>query len=222
MQLVVDMSSFAKKAGYLVTMAPVQSYFDVTTSKFNRFLNNSNEDYHPDFFYRGRNSYAYWWAAAPEGTFDLVTIQLYETYSPAMQALHSGISGEKYLQSYAAHFLKGWTVHFDDPTLPLQGDVKIQVPSSKLLLGLSFGSPPKWAFFWPAQVAAAYQAAKEAERPRGYSFWMIGFEDSFRNRSNGTLSFARGLNQFLHVRGGRRMQSVSAVNAEETFESVHV
>jgi chitinase len=44
MQLVVDMSSFAKKAGYLVTMAPAQTYFDVTTSKFNRFLNNSNED----------------------------------------------------------------------------------------------------------------------------------------------------------------------------------
>lgn len=52
------------------------------------------------------------------------------------------------------------------------GDVKIQVPHSKLLLGVSWGSPPKWAFFWPEQLAAAYQAAKEVERPRGYSFWM--------------------------------------------------
>jgi hypothetical protein len=40
------------------------------------------------------------------------------------------------------------------------------------LLGVSWGSPPKWAFFWPEQLAAAYQAAKEVERPRGYSFWM--------------------------------------------------
>lgn len=224
MQLVVDMSSFAKKTGYLVTMAPAQTYFDVTTSKFNRFLNNSNEDYHPDFFYRGRNCYAYWWAAAPEGTFDLVTIQLYESYAPAMQALHSGISEEEYLQSYAAQFLNGWTIHFDDPSLPLQGDVKIQVPHSKLLLGVSWGSPPKWAFFWPEQLAAAYQAAKEVERPRGYSFWMIGLEDTFGNHSNRTLSFAHGLNQFLHVRGGRRMQSIpAAVNAgEETFKSIHV
>ena len=34
----------------------------------------------------------------------------------------------------------------------------------------------------------------------------IGLEDSFGNHSNRTLSFAHGLNQFLHVRGGRRMQ----------------
>jgi len=51
----------------------------------------------------------------------LVTIQLYESYAPAMQALHSGISEEEYLQSYAAQFLNGWTIHFDDPSLPLQG-----------------------------------------------------------------------------------------------------
>ena len=30
------------------------------------------QDYHPDFHYRGRNGYAYMWAAAPPGTFDLV------------------------------------------------------------------------------------------------------------------------------------------------------
>jgi hypothetical protein len=30
------------------------------------------QDYHPDFHYRGRNGYAYMWAAAPPGTLDLV------------------------------------------------------------------------------------------------------------------------------------------------------
>ena len=38
-----------------------------------------------------------------------------------MQALHSGMSGEEYLQSYAAKVLQGWSIHFDDPSLPLQG-----------------------------------------------------------------------------------------------------
>ena len=131
LQLVVDMSAAAKAAGYLVTMAPPQTYFDSTMPYFNRYLNNSNppesepnfivafdsspsqaipltnkhrqimtnhmfiiiirirtwmyiyiyvyyipeatKDYHPEFRYRGRNSYAYMWAAAPPGTFDLAT-----------------------------------------------------------------------------------------------------------------------------------------------------
>ena len=42
LQLVVDMSAAAKAAGYLVTMAPPQTYFDSTTPHFNRYLNNSN------------------------------------------------------------------------------------------------------------------------------------------------------------------------------------
>lgn len=200
LELVVDMSAAAKAAGYLVTMAPPQTYFASTVTDFNRYLNNSNPDYHPDFHYRGRNGYAYMWAAAPPGTFDLVSVQLYETYAPAMQALSEGMSGVEYLRSWAAEFLSGWTINFNDPTLRLQGNVPIMVPQSKFLIGFSFGSPPKSACFWPETAEVAYMTAPILERPRGYAFWNIAMEDSLANHSNRSLSFAAGLNSFLHVR----------------------
>ncbi|CAK9098329.1 Haloacid dehalogenase-like hydrolase domain-containing protein 3 [Durusdinium trenchii] len=207
LQLVVDMSAAAKAAGYLVTMAPPQTYFDSTMPYFNRYLNNSNPpDYHPEFRYRGRNSYAYMWAAAPPGTFDLVSVQLYETYAPAMQALQEGISGEEYLQSWAAQFILGWTINFNDTSLKLQGHVDVAVPASHFLIGLSFGSPPKSAFFWPETAGAAYHDAPASLRPRGYAFWNIALEDSLANHSNRSLSFASGLNSFLHVRKQRQAQ----------------
>ncbi|CAK9098328.1 Haloacid dehalogenase-like hydrolase domain-containing protein 3 [Durusdinium trenchii] len=183
LQLVVDMSAAAKAAGYLVTM-----------------------DYRPEFRYRGRNSYAYMWAAAPPGTFDLVSVQLYESYAPAMQALQEGISGEEYLQSWAAQFILGWTINFNDTSLKLQGHVDVAVPASHFLIGLSFGSPPRSAFFWPETAGAAYSNAPAHLRPRGYAFWMIGIEDSLANKSNRSLSFAFGLNSFLHVRKQGRAQ----------------
>ena len=43
MQLLVDMSVAAKKAEYVVTMAPPESYFDMTMGAFNRYMNNSNK-----------------------------------------------------------------------------------------------------------------------------------------------------------------------------------
>eukprot|EP00438_Fugacium_kawagutii_P004251 Skav208255 [mRNA] locus=scaffold2399:20928:21638:- [translate_table: standard] len=202
LNLVVDMSAAAKAAGYLVTMAPPQTYFASSMSDFNRYLNNSGPpDYHPEFQYRGRNSYAYMWAAAPPDTFDLVSVQLYETYAPAMEALSKGMPGALYLQSWAAEFLSGWTIDFgDDPSLKLQGPVSIMVPQSKILIGFSFGSPPKSAFFWPETAKQAYFSAYPSLRPRGYAFWNIAMEDSLANHSNRTLSFASGLNSFLQVR----------------------
>lgn len=194
LELVLDMSTAAKDAGYLVTMAPPQTYFDSGVHTFNRFVNNSNPpDYHPEFRCRGRNCYAYMWAAAPPGTFDLVSIQLYETYSPAMQALFEGMSGEEYLQRVAAQYLSGWTIDFNDPKLTLQGLIPVAVPQSHFLIGLSFGSPPKSVFFSPKTAKAAYMKAPVHQRPRGYAFWNIALEDTH-------LSFASGLNSFLHVR----------------------
>jgi hypothetical protein len=52
-----------------------------------------------------------------------------------MQALSEGMSGVEYLRSWAAEFLSGWTLNFNDPTLRLQGNVPIMVPQSKFLIG---------------------------------------------------------------------------------------
>ena len=42
------MSSAAKRAGYVVTMVPAQSYFDVSAATFNRTLLHAYPDWHPE------------------------------------------------------------------------------------------------------------------------------------------------------------------------------
>ena len=53
--LVGDMSVAAKAAGYLVTMAPPQSYLDVSTGDFDLSLTHNDPTYHADFRYFGHN-----------------------------------------------------------------------------------------------------------------------------------------------------------------------
>merc|ERR1719235_2984809 len=101
MNLVVDMSTDAKKAGFIVTMVPAQSYLDSSTIDFNLSLRNSYADWHPDFHYHGLNCYMYLLAAAPKGTFDLISVQLYESWSRADQALlQKHQAGSTYLESW--------------------------------------------------------------------------------------------------------------------------
>jgi chitinase len=76
----VDMSISSKELGYIVTMVPAQSYLDITTSDFNLSLLNNYPDYHSEFYYHGMNCYAYLIAASPYNTFDLITVQLYESW----------------------------------------------------------------------------------------------------------------------------------------------
>jgi len=201
LQLVIDMSVAAKHAGLLVTMAPPQSYFDVTTHQFNRFLNNTDPHFHPDFHYRGRNSYTYLWAAAPAGTFDLVEVQTYETFGPALRGLQS-MSGSEYLQTWAADLLRGWVINVTDPLLPQTGLLPVAVPPSRLLIGLSFGGGGggRSACFWPESIRIAFETAEPSQRPRGYAFWNIGQDGRKMNGTNRSVSLARSLNSFLHVR----------------------
>ena len=203
LQLVLDMSIAAKRAGLLATLAPPQSYFDVTTQQFNRFLNNTDPDFHPEFHYMGRNSYAYLLAAAPPGTFDLVEVQLYETFAPALRSLDTGMPGADYLRAWAAQLLAGWMINVTDPQLPLKGLLPVHLEPSRFIAALSFApgsSAGRSAFFWPDQVQEAYQAADPSRRPRGYAFWNIGMEGSKVNNTNSTVAFASSLNSFLHVR----------------------
>lgn len=56
-ELVGTMSQSAKAAGFVVTLVPPQSYFDITTSEFDLSLTHDYSDYHPEFHYRGKNAY---------------------------------------------------------------------------------------------------------------------------------------------------------------------
>lgn len=70
--LMGDLSTLLHDAGYIVSMAPPESYFDVQTSEFSKYVNLTypsdvwpNVD--PQFQYHGRNSYAAAYALNPDG-----------------------------------------------------------------------------------------------------------------------------------------------------------
>ena len=86
-------SQLAKQDGFLVSMAPAESYLDPTRQGFDRSLLHSYDEWnslHPDFTYHGLNTYAPLLSSEYKytlvdgrlvDTFDWVMIQLYEGYS---------------------------------------------------------------------------------------------------------------------------------------------
>ena len=62
LDLMGHFSVLAKRAGYIVAMAPAESYLDPTTSQFDRSLSHLYpewSDLQPNFRYHGHNTYAY-------------------------------------------------------------------------------------------------------------------------------------------------------------------
>lgn len=194
--VVVDMSEAAKRAGYVVSMVPAQSYLDESTSQFNLSLLNAYANFHPNFTYHGLNAYARILSKAERGTFDMVIVQLYESWSRADYAiLDVGTPPATYLADWAASMIAGWTVDFPE------GPTEVRVSQDQLVVGLSRGSADgKSAFFWPKDCGVAWSRADPAARPRGYAFWNIPDEGATVNGTNATLAFAPALNAFLQVR----------------------
>ena len=206
----LDISLAAKAAGYLVSMVPCQSYLDESSGGFSTSLLLSYRDWHAEFGYHGDNGYAYLLAAAPPATFDLVTVQLYETWSRADQAAlacaHQSTCRAAYLYRWAARMVRGWEVDFGTAMGRVRGRRLVRVAPSQLILGLSRGGADgKSAFFWPSEVRAAFAAATSRERPRGVAFWNIAEEGGGANRTatplcEGSHSFAHCLDDFLKTR----------------------
>ena len=217
--------TLAKADGYIVTMAPPQSYFDIHTSEFSHYLNltdttnTSNgrrrRQWHSDFSYFGRNLYAYWMARYGDAI-DLVMVQFYESYSKAAMAMAVGnVTPENYLQQYVWDLNQtpegpGWWVDFgndEDGNGGTGTPEFVSVPVSKLVWGLcnawcrrssgDDGGEGRHYYFSPEILNAAYQNLWDwMLEPRGFMFWDIPSEGI------DGIYYARGLNSILHVRGG--------------------
>lgn len=179
-----EFSALAKSDGYIVSMAPPESYLDITSRKFSRLLNLTYSDpWHQDFQYHGSNAYGYLLAKWND-VFDFVFLQFYESYShAAYQIYHVGQDPTAFLVDYV-HFLssqgEGLFVNFEnDPLVGLKNQF-VPLSLTKLVFGFANGWAKnhnlgeKTVFFDKHSIQGAYDIlAVTCQKPRGLGFWVV-------------------------------------------------
>ena len=182
----------AKGSGLLSTLSAPESYLDPFTSEFDRSLTHAYPEWARagvDFAYHGRNCLAYVVAVYGEA-FDLVSLQLYESYSHAdfainVQQADPGV----YLAHYMQRLTAGWRVDFSsDRALaiagagPELGAAVVGLPRHKIVLGFANawggrGRPVKALYLPPHALYLAHQRLLSVGMaPRGYMLWSLGSE----------------------------------------------
>jgi hypothetical protein len=186
-------SELAKQDGYIIGMAPPQSYLDIDTSAFSRRVNltDNKREWHSEFHYFGANVYAY--LLAKYGTFiDFVSIQFYESYSRAgMEIYHHNKDPAEYLYMYV-HKLTidqqgSFLVDFEQDSSLDYASGNVNFPLTKLVFGFANGWAPaagtdavvditndKVCYFDPKQIAKAWKKIVESQlTPRGLMYWVM-------------------------------------------------
>ena len=198
LDVMVDFSVEAKKHGMIVSMAPAESYLDATIEpgsideQFSLDLGLpprawTSDRYHATdedkelvksrgFSHAGRQCYAYVLAKAGMDTFDWISIQLYEAYSPfAHDIYRRQMKQLDALMLRVQRLVDGYTV----TNLPLESssDYEVKVPPSKLVIGIANGWADglKFCKVEPVAVKDAYEATmnKYGEGFLGVMFWTI-------------------------------------------------
>jgi chitinase len=177
-------SELAKQDGFIVGMAPPQSYLDIEESRFTRYVNltDPSRGWHDDFHYFGHNAYAYLLSKYGD-SIDFVSVQFYESYSRAgLEVFHNNVAPATYLQNYVkdlvANKAESFFVDFDqDPSLNHSSRM-VPFPLSKLVFGFANGwganDDEKVCYFDPEEIAIAYNALKNSNQaPRGFMFWVM-------------------------------------------------
>ena len=192
----------AREDGYIVGMAPAQSYLDIHSPNFSRYVNLTEPErpWHNEFHYFGANVYSY--VLAKYGDYiDFISVQFYESYSrAAMSVYHYGMSPDAYLQFYVNDLLQNsqsYFVDFEQDKAVGLASQRVSFPMSKLVFGFAngWGADPhneKNVFFEPKYIQAAWSNMKV--KPRGCMFWVIGEE------GRDGVEYAKGLNSVLNIR----------------------
>jgi len=185
--LMADLSKLMKSNGYIVAMAPAESYLDPNTGIFSSDVTwPPLNPWHQDFTYTGRNVYAFAIARAGIETFDFISIQLYEGYSGANYAMNEmGTSAKEYVDQLMLKFSTGWYVDFSHFDADL-GSRKISISNKKLVIGLGnawTSRPGKFLFIDPQS-----ELSNLLVLPRGFMFWDIA--DEYRVIGSRSYCFA--------------------------------
>lgn len=147
LDLIGGFASLARNLGYFSTLSAPESYLDPFTSGFDRDLTHTYPEWREagvDFARHGRNCLAYVVAGYGDA-FDLVSLQLYESYSHADFAINERrLDPGGYLAQYMQRLSRGWRVDFSaDRALAIVGAAgvlharTVRVPRDKIVLGFA-------------------------------------------------------------------------------------
>lgn len=155
LDVMADMSTALKEHhGYIVSMAPAESYLDVLAPdhQFSLDLNLFPRWWEkPDrqavqaenFSHAGRQCYAYVLHRAGTNSFDWISLQLYESFSRFAYetTVLAERDGENVISAQMDAMRRRAVAAFDgfDVELPKYGEVRIQVPPWKLVFGFANG-----------------------------------------------------------------------------------
>lgn len=220
LDLMGQLSQLMKQDGYIVSMAPAESYLDPTTSTFDRSLRHTYSEWDPlvpNFSYRGRNTYAYLLsrygmtvvgsdqngAELTETTFDFITIQLYEGYSHCLyntSILNQPAS--EYIQNIVQDFQRGWNVEFSSDPDIFWNTSRVQVPAERLVIGLANGwaDNSKFLLLNSTEIGLSYKyLSRLGDAPKGFGFWNI-YDEGRTTYKGDVLWLAKDLNNILNIR----------------------
>lgn len=198
LDIMADLSTHAKKRyGMTVSMAPAESYLDATASANSpdtvfslrldlppRAWTSSSHASDEDrklipsvgFSHAGRQCYAYVLAKAGMETFDWVSIQLYEAYSPfAHELSRRNVDPVDALMGRVDGLTGGYFVR-DIPEVA-SSEYEVKIPLSKLVFGVAnrWADGLKFCRVDAASLRSAYQStvARFGRGFLGVMFWTI-------------------------------------------------
>ena len=171
--LVLDFTKEARDKGYIVGIAPAESYLDPGSTAFDLKLNHQPRAPWPKFEndmtsfpYAGRNAYA---SLVAQGDFDFISVQLYEGFSSACYAItHGGTNPVDYLVDLASAFATGFDVT----------GMTIKVPPDRLVFGFAnaWADGRKFVRIQSTDIAKAFARLGRDRQPRGTMFWVLDEE----------------------------------------------
>ena len=190
LNLMGELSQILKKNGYIVSMAPAESYLDSTTEEFSLSLLYNYPEWEtltPNFTYHGRNAYAYLIAKYSIDTFDFISLQLYESYSHALYKfrIEQKFFGD-ILYDVVDNFNKGFYVNFSIDEHSGMGRELVTIPYNKTVIGLANAWPKEKCLFVDGKnITDGYNYLVEKNKTvRGFMFWSVGYEGQTPNSSD--------------------------------------
>ena len=175
-------SQLLKKEGYIVSMAPAESYLDPTTSEFSLSLLNNYPEWEkefPNFTYHGRNVYAYLISKYSLNTFDFISIQLYEGYTHTLYKYErEKKSFGEIINELVENLTKGYIVDFSKDKDSGLGKEFIKIDEEKIVIGLGNGwACGRFLFVDEKNIVNGYKYLKDQKKDvRGFMFWDIADE----------------------------------------------